>query len=53
MTPLASDDLTETVEETSGGFAILRSSDWCEDSPDYAVLGTFPTREAAELWRRS
>ena len=53
MSPVASDDLSEIVEEISDGFAVLRSSDWCEDSPDYAVLGTFPTREAAEAWRRS
>jgi hypothetical protein len=53
MSPIASDDLSEIVEEVSGGFAVLRSSDWSEDSPDYAVLRTFPTREAAEGWRRS
>jgi hypothetical protein len=48
MSPHDSDDLTEIIEEESGGFVALRSSDSAEHRPDYQELGRFLTREEAQ-----
>jgi DNA-directed RNA polymerase subunit RPC12/RpoP len=49
ISPDRSDDLTEIVEESDDGqFVVRRSPASAEHRPDYAEIGRFPTREAAE-----
>ncbi|MEX0806974.1 MAG: hypothetical protein WD688_27170 [Candidatus Binatia bacterium] len=47
MSPYDSDDLTEVVVPSKDGFALLRSSDDAEATPDYQTVASFGTREQA------
>jgi hypothetical protein len=48
MSPISSDDLSERIEEQEGEFLAWRSDESAEDEPDYTLVGSFVTREAAE-----
>lgn len=43
MSPYYSDDLTEVVAERGGRFAVMRSPDSAEHSPDYVETVRFST----------
>jgi hypothetical protein len=51
MEPYHSIDLTDIIVEDDGRFAVLRSPDSAEDSPDYGVVTDFATREEAEAFQ--
>lgn len=48
--PVDSDDLTEIVEPISGTFALLRSPERAEHSPDYEIVALFSSQEVAERY---
>jgi hypothetical protein len=45
--PYESEDLTEVLCETGGGFVVARSPDTAEHRPQYAPVATFQTRQLA------
>lgn len=45
--PVESEDLTEVVWQTEGGFAVMRSPEWGTDRPRYKLIANFPTKLAA------
>jgi hypothetical protein len=47
MSPYVSDDLSELVVRRKGGFALLRSSDDAEATPEYRRVASFTTRKQA------
>ena len=49
ITPFSSDELSDLIVETEGGFKLLRSPSTAEQFPCYAEIGTFATRELAQL----
>lgn len=53
MTPYASEDLTELIEQEGDQFVVLRSPQTAEHDPDYRNIGRFPTREQAEKFLAS
>jgi hypothetical protein len=48
MSPISSDDLSERIDEQDGAFLAWRSDESAEDKPNYTLVGSFVTREAAE-----
>jgi predicted nucleic acid-binding Zn-ribbon protein len=52
MSPGESDDLTEVIEPHGAEFVVLRSPETAEHDPDYSTVGTFSTRELAEVYLR-
>ncbi len=47
MSPARSDDLSERIDEQDGAFLAWRSDESAEDEPNYTLVGSFVTREAA------
>lgn len=48
--PYESDDLSEVVDETKGTFLLLRSPDTAGHYPDYQIVASFSSKEAAERY---
>jgi hypothetical protein len=50
MEPYHSIDLTEIIVDDDDSFVVLRSPESAEDSPDYAAVIDFATRQEAETF---
>lgn len=51
MSPVESDDLTEIIDEGNDvAFKVYRSPETAEHEPDYQLVGTFPSKEAARAF---
>jgi hypothetical protein len=48
MTPYASVDLTEIIEEVDGKYLVYRSPDSAEESADYELIAECDARESAD-----
>lgn len=47
MSPYDTDDLTEIIARRGDAFAVFRSPDTAEHTPNYQEFGVFPTLELA------
>jgi hypothetical protein len=50
ISPYDADDLTFLVTESPGEYAVLRSPETAEHTPDYVEVAKFSTRESADAY---